>query len=81
MAIEVPFDEKMNEKLMKERQEWQMENNLPTEPLDLETDEPKPLKMEHFYFPLGLWLAGLLLSALSLLAEIIIHHVGGPSQH
>ena len=29
--------------------------------------------MEHVYFPLGLWLAGLLVSANFLLAEIIIH--------
>ena len=35
--------------------------------------EPKPLGMEHFYFPLGLWLAGLFLSTIFLLAEIIIH--------
>ena len=34
---------------------------------------PQPLGMEHFYFPLGLWLAGLLLSVIFLLAEIIIH--------
>ena len=36
-------------------------------------DRPEPLTMEHFYFPLGLWLAGLLLSTIFLLAEIIIH--------
>ena len=29
--------------------------------------------MEHFYFPLGLWFFGILLSAIFLLAEIIIH--------
>ena len=29
--------------------------------------------MEHIYFPLGLWLAGLLISTIFLLAEIIIH--------
>ena len=39
----------------------------------MEDDGPEPLRMEHFYFPLGLWLAGLLLSAIFLLAEIIIH--------
>ena len=38
-----------------------------------EDDEPEPLRMEHFYFPLGLWLAGLLISTIFLLAEIIIH--------
>ena len=38
-----------------------------------EDDDPEPLRMEHFYFPLGLWLGGLILSAIFLLAEIIIH--------
>ena len=38
-------------------------------------DKPEPLTMEHFYFPLGLWLAGLLLSAFLLLAEIIYHRM------
>ena len=38
-----------------------------------EDDDPEPLRMEHFYFPLGLWLAGLILSAIFLLTEIIIH--------
>ena len=36
-------------------------------------DDPEPLTMEHIYFPLGLWLAGLLISTIFLLAEIIIH--------
>ena len=39
-------------------------------------DEPEPLRMEHFYFPLGLWLVGILLSVFCLLAEIIIHRLG-----
>ena len=38
--------------------------------------EPEPLGLEHFYFPLGLWLAGLVLSAFCLLAEIIKKHRG-----
>ena len=38
-------------------------------------DKPEPLKMEHFYFPLGLWLVGILLSAFCLLAEISIHRL------
>ena len=38
-----------------------------------EDDEPEPLEMKHFYFPLGLWLVGLILSAIFLLTEIIIH--------
>ena len=36
-------------------------------------DEPEPLSMEHFYFPLGLWLVGLVVSVICLLAEIIIN--------
>ena len=38
-----------------------------------EDDDPEPLRMEHFYFPLGLWLVGLILSAIFLLTEIILH--------
>ena len=34
--------------------------------------EPKPLGLEHFYFPLGLWLAEVVVSVIFLLAEIII---------
>ena len=41
-------------------------------------DDPVPLKMEHFYFPLGMWLVGILLSAIFLLAEIIIHRLRKP---
>ena len=41
--------------------------------MEKQDDGPGPLGMEHFYFPIGLWLAGLLLSAIFLLAEIIIH--------
>ena len=40
-----------------------------------EDDKPKPLKMKHFYFPLGVLLGGLILSAIFLLAEIIIHRL------
>ena len=36
-------------------------------------DKPEPLEMEHFYFPLGLWLSGLVISAIFLLAEIILN--------
>ena len=38
-------------------------------------DELEPLGMEHFYFPLGLWLTGLLVSASFLLAEIFSHRI------
>ena len=41
--------------------------------VEKEEDDPEKLRMEHFYFPLGLWLGGFLLSAIILLAEIIIH--------
>ena len=41
-----------------------------------EDDDPEPLRMEHFYFPLGMWLVGILLSVFSFLAEIIIHRLG-----
>ena len=48
------------------------------EPFKVEEEEkePEPLRMEHFYFSLALWLVGLLLSAIFLLAEIIIHRRG-----
>ena len=38
-------------------------------------DEPEPLRIEHFYFPLGMWMAGILISAFFLLAEIIFHRI------
>ena len=43
-----------------------------------EDDDPVPLRMEHFYFPLGMWLVGILLSAIFLLAEIITHRLRKP---
>ena len=43
-----------------------------------EDDEPEPLRMEHFYFPLGLLLCGLILSAIFLLIEIMIHRLRKP---
>ena len=42
--------------------------------------EPEPLRLEHFYFPIGLWLVGLLLSALCLLAEILIKRSGNTTE-
>ena len=41
--------------------------------VEKELNEPEPLRMEHFYFPLGLWLGGLILSAIFLLTEIMLH--------
>ena len=40
-----------------------------------EDDNPEPLRMEHFYFPIGLWLVGILLSVFCLLAELFIHRL------
>ena len=37
-------------------------------------DKPEPLEMEHFYFPLGLWLTGLVISVICLLTEIILNY-------
>ena len=46
-----------------------------------EDDEPERLKMKHFYFSLGMWLVGIILSAIFLLAEIIIHRLRKPKTH
>ena len=43
-----------------------------------EDDDPEPLRMEHFYFPLGVLLVGLILSAIILLTELIIHRLRKP---
>ena len=36
-----------------------------------EDDEPEPLRMEHFYLPLGMWCVGILISIFCFVAEII----------
>ena len=38
---------------------------------EAQADDPEPLGMIHFIFPLGLWLAGVAVSVICLLAEII----------
>ena len=43
-----------------------------------EDAKPEPLRMEHFYFPLGMWLVGILLSVFFFLIEIIIHRLRKP---
>ena len=43
-----------------------------------EDTDPEPLRMEHFYFPLGLWMVGILLSVFCFLIEIIIHQLTKP---
>ena len=42
-----------------------------------EEDEPEPLRMEHFYLPLGMWMVGIVTSLLFFIAEIIKHRWGG----
>ena len=75
--IEIPFDEKRNEMLfLNEIKEKLGEGKMSLSEYrdhlkQIESDKPQPLAMEHFYFPLGLLLAGIILSAIFLLAEII----------
>ena len=82
MVNEAPFDGKLNEFLWKNKIKKQLENEKISlsEYLDLlnqiPRDKPEPLAMEHFYFPLGLWLAGVILTAIFVLAEIIIKRLG-----
>ena len=71
MAFELPFSEAANEKAMKKNK------NINVQELEkLKKKTTEPLTMDHIFFPLGLWLAGLLLSALFLLAEMIGHRIG-----
>ena len=42
-----------------------------------EDDEPEPLRMEHFYLPLGLWMVGLLISLFCFLADWIRKSMSG----
>ena len=66
VGFEIPFNEKANEKAMR--------GNKNLDPKELEKIKKittEPLTMEHINFPLGLWLAGLLLSTVFLLAEMI----------
>ena len=80
--VEIHFDGKRNEELFLneiKRQLNEGEISMPVYLDNLKTiprDKPEPLAMEHFHFPLGLWLAGIILSAIFLLAEIIIKLLG-----
>ena len=42
---------------------------------DPPNDEPEALRMEHFYFPLGILFVGSLLSLLCFIAEILYHRI------
>ena len=72
-ASEVAFDEKKNDRMVKERYLRRIANNLPTDHLTINSDKPAPLTMEHFHLPIGILIVGLVLSAIFLLAEIIMH--------
>ena len=45
---------------------------------EFEDEEGKnvALRMEHFYFPLGMWTVGMLISLLLFIAEVIKHRLG-----
>ena len=44
--------------------------------VEMDDDELEPLRMEHFYFPLGTWLIGILLSVFCFIVETIFHCLG-----
>ena len=73
--IEVHFDEKENERAVREENKKRIEENKGL--LEIETDEPEPLRMEHFHLPLGMWMVGIVTSLLFFIAEIIKHRWGG----
>ena len=73
--IEVHFDEKENERAVREENKKRIEENK--ELVEIETDKAEPLRMEHFYFPLGIWMVGILISLLFFIAEIIKHRCRG----
>ena len=64
VGFQIPFNERVNEKEMR-----QNKNIDPKELEKIKKITTEPLTLEHILFPLVLWLAGLLLSALFLLAE------------
>ena len=43
--------------------------------VDEEASEVEPLRMEHFYLPIGILVAGIFISFFCFLAEIIIHRI------
>ena len=73
--IEVDFDEKENERKVREENKKRIGENR--ELLEIETDEAEPLRMEHFHLPLGIWMVGIVISLLFFIAEIIKHRWGG----
>ena len=77
VAIEVVFDEKENERLIRLANQRKIRENKESELVEIETDDPEPLRMEHFHLPLGIWMVGILISLLFFVAEIIKHRYGG----
>ena len=79
--IEADFDEKENERAMRVANRRTIIENEgrenQVELVEIETDEPEPLRMEHFHLPLGMWMVGILTSLLFFVAEIIKHRWGG----
>ena len=54
--IEVVFDEKENERKIRLANQRKIRENKESELVEIETDDPEPLKMEHFHLPLGMWM-------------------------
>ena len=77
VAIEVVFDERENERQIRIANQRKIIENKESELVEIETDDPKPLRMEHFHLPLGMWMVGILISLLFFIAEIIKHRWGG----
>ena len=73
--IEVGFDEKENDRAVRAENRKRIKENK--ELVEIETDEPEPLRMEHFHLPLGILMVGILTSLLFFIAEIIKHRYGG----
>ena len=80
--IEIPIYEKHNEKLFLNKIKEKLDNGKISlseyryQLKQIPSNKPQPLAMEHIYFPLGLLLAGIILSAIVLLAEIITKRLG-----
>ena len=74
---EVRFDEKKNERLINAANQRKIRENKEEKVVEIETDDPEPLRMEHFHLPLGMWMVGILTSLLFFIAEIIKHRWGG----
>ena len=77
--IEIVWDEKENEEAIRIGNRWKKGgwDWFGLELVKIETDDPEPLRMEHFELPLGMWIVGMLISLLFFIAEIIKHRWAG----